>query len=307
MTHSQMKTRRRTLGKNAAATTITFLQFMMIIMPLSEFLSCTSKPESQTFAYAYAPQPVSLSWRSNCYRSRASSTVPLFGVRSSLKRKWVSGRSKILKHFGTQLPSSTVSSSAPVSAAPPAPLSSGAEPYAKFKVTTTSSMSASAHQHGGTNYSNTQSVGLLERPSTQPLSLTMQQQQQEVTFVERASRHLVLDETSSANIQRAKSAAAFSDTDQGESATAASKVVERHERHMSKLAQEFYSMVHDFAAYTEADILSIADPRKRAVVDGVSSALRRPSAAVGRTRQGGGRWRPARLVRQCAWWPGRAP
>ena len=248
--------KRRTLGKAAA------IIFMMIL---------TSTLETETYTYAYAPQPVS--WRSRS-RPTSTATAPLFGVRSTLKRKWVSGRSRILKHFGTPLPSSSTKSS-------PASLSqsSGAEPYAKFKVATTSNKYSDSD-------SQSPAVGslLLERPSfgSSNLMVMQQQQQQEATFMERAPRHLVLDETSSANIQRAKSAALlsdFSDSAKGEpakSAAAAGKVVQRNERDLSKLAREFYSMVHDFAAYTEADILSIADPRKRAVVDGVVANANSP-------------------------------
>lgn len=190
--------------------------------------------------------------------SVASFDTALFGIRSKIRRKLSSSR--ILKRF--QRPTDTFDATddadaGATSVTPPshtdAPQVSKQEnsllaPPRVAAHEDASSFSAAMEQEHSPNDRLTPAVTLLLEEEQKP-------------------KHLVsIQETQSENIRRVKTAASSSQT------SLYSLPLLNRGRDLTTLEREFRSMLQDFANYSHADILSVADPQRRVIFEGVAAS-----------------------------------
>lgn len=112
----------------------------------------------------------------------------------------------------------------------------------------------------------TSTVAVLAPPviANSLLELQTQPQTQSKTTTASNMLHLEPIQTSqSANIARVKAASR---------SRSAMYSLPRTNRNLSQLEEEFRNMLEHFANYSEADLLSIADPRKRALFEGIAAS-----------------------------------
>jgi len=211
-----------------------------------------------SFKRSAAPAPLRRALsadRSSPSSSLTSFDTALFGIRSAIRRKLSSSR--ILKRL--QRPTDTVDATADAVVTSVAPPSRTDAPQVSKQENSLLAPRVAAHEDASSFSAAMEKQRSPNDRLTPAVTLLMEKEQK--------PKHLVsIQETQSENIRRVKTAASSPQT------SLYSLPLLNRGRDLTTLEREFRSMLQDFANYSHADILSVADPQKRVIFEGVAAS-----------------------------------